>query len=354
MCVGAVIIGGAVVTSAVVGALSSSSAAGDAGNAQLSAAQTQVQYAREQLAAQIEQRQKAIEQAQKTAQISPEEISTISDLFKTRGLALDTSLSSIQAQQQALQKIDPSVQESGKNLYNLLTGQSAAVLAPLQEKQQRQRSDLMNRLSSQLGPGFMTSSAGIQALVQFDNESSITLNQAQMQAIQTVGSQYAGLAGLQQQGQASVGSQLQNAFNAAQATNITALQAYETATGRETNALLGAMGANPIQNAMVPNAQGNVIGVAGNPFAGGGALGQGISGIGSGIGQVGGQYLAGQNNLGLINAITNNGGVGTGLSSSIGGYQLPNLGPTFGSTIASGGYSSSLGAATATPNIPIF
>lgn len=314
---GAAVIGGG---TALAGGIMSANAQGAAGAAQLAAAKDALQ-------AQIQARTSGIAEAKASAAMSAGEIKSADQILQTRDQALSSSMASIQKQQTMLDQVAPNVQAAGQNLYSLLTGKSAEILAPMQTQLNNQRQQLVNKLSSQMGPGFMTSSAGMQALTQFDNQASLTLNSAQMSAIQTVGAQYGALAGLQQQGQAGITSSTMNAFSQAQTANTGVLQAYQFAQNRETGAVLGAMGSNQL----------NPFGVAasaGAPYAGQAALGGTISQLGQGIGAFGGS-LAG---MSMMNGA---GGGGAG-----GGGANPFAAST------GGGYSPSLGVNTSMPNLP--
>jgi hypothetical protein len=280
------IIGGLIGGAGAVGsALIQSGAAGSAGQAQLSAAQQEVQLAKQGLQQQIDARTSAITQAQAAAAMTPGEIQSINSILSTRDQSLSASMASLQKMQASVDSMSPATKAAGQNLYNLLTGQSAAILQPLQTQLNLQRQSLVNNLASQMGPGFMTSSAGIQALTTFDNQASMTLNTAQQNAIQTVGAQYGQLQGLTQQGQSAITSGIQSAFNQAQTATGMAEQGYQVGASRELSATLGAMSANPIGFQAPASAQQSVVGTAGLPFGGQTVLGQGIGQAGQGIGQ---------------------------------------------------------------------
>lgn len=331
----AALIGGG---AALAGGVANAIGQGQAGAAQAGAARDQVQLAREALQQQIQARNQGISQAQAAAAMSPAEINSISQLLSTREQALSASLSSINKQQTQLDQLDPNVKASGQNLYNLLTGQSAAILAPLQTSLNNQRQSMMDRLSSQMGPGFMTSSAGMMAMTQFDQQASLTLNSAQLNAIQTVGQQYGSLSGLQQQGQGAITSQTGSAFNSANAATSGALQAEQFGQNRMVTATLGAQSANQINPFGVPGAQQNVVDTAGAPYAGLGAIGGSLSGIGQGA-----------LNMGFLSSAMssyNNGNMGGGNSNPSGGNPNPFMGNSVG-------YSANLGVNTSMPNLPV-
>lgn len=82
-------------------------------------------------------------------------------------------------EREMLKAIDPAIVEMGKQTLELIQGKEAAILDPLRRNRNRQRDQLRETLKRQLGPGFETSSAGIEALSRFDTESSDLLTQTQ-------------------------------------------------------------------------------------------------------------------------------------------------------------------------------
>lgn len=89
----------------------------------------------------------------------------------------------IQRESQLLDAVDPAIMEAGKQAYAMLQGQEATTLGPLKQQRARDRQKLTETLRRQLGPGFETSSAGIEALSRFDEGTSSVLGQAQQNAI---------------------------------------------------------------------------------------------------------------------------------------------------------------------------
>lgn len=85
----------------------------------------------------------------------------------------------VQKQQALAESLSPNLIDIGKQLHGLLNGQSAPVLDNLKNQRALQRQQLVERMNQQMGPGGQTSSAGIQALNQFDTETSNVLSQAQ-------------------------------------------------------------------------------------------------------------------------------------------------------------------------------
>lgn len=256
---------------AVGGALISSNAATNAGNAQIAAQQQALQQ-------EIAQRAQTVSQATNAAQMSAGEISSTNQLLTTRDQQLSTQLGQIQKQQTQLDSIDPNVKAAGSDLYNLLTGHASNLIAPLQTQLNNQKTALQSQLASQLGPGYATSSAGIAALTAFDQQSAVTLSQAQQSAVQTATQTYGSLFGAQQGGQGNIFSQTGSAYGAAQQATGAALNEYNSVTARQESAVLGGTGAAPIN-------YGGPASVAGNSFAGAAQLGGGIAGAAQSVGQ---------------------------------------------------------------------
>lgn len=65
----------------------------------------------------------------------------------------------------------------------MMNGQEASILGPLHNQIANQRAQLVQQLAQQYGPGYASSSAGIQALNQFDQNAQMTLAQAQQSSI---------------------------------------------------------------------------------------------------------------------------------------------------------------------------
>lgn len=86
-------------------------------------------------------------------------------------------------QQKLVDSIDPALIESGKQLQQLIQGQSAPVLQNVKDQRQVQRQNLIDSLRQQLGPGAETSSIGMNQLQKFDMETSGLVNQTQQDYI---------------------------------------------------------------------------------------------------------------------------------------------------------------------------
>lgn len=93
---------------------------------------------------------------------------------------------SVSRDTQILNSLSPALVTAGQQANQLMQGQQAAVLKPMQQQQQVQRQQLQAQLAAQLGPGYATSSAGQQALQQFDMNTNTQTAQAQQSALSNV------------------------------------------------------------------------------------------------------------------------------------------------------------------------
>lgn len=180
---------------------------------------------------------------------SPQELAAL-------GQAYGAQQKQLSSDQQLLASIDPTIMEASKQALSLLRGDTAQSVAPELQARQAQRMKLLNNLRSQIGPGAETSSAGQQALNQFDMQT----NQLQSQLQQGSLGQ---LLGVSLSGRPNVNADIAGIGNIA--------QGYGNAASRLTNAYLGS-GQN-LLNAFTSTGQ-NVVNSAGAQFVGGQLQGQ--------------------------------------------------------------------------------
>lgn len=180
--VSSVLIGGAIAGGAV-SAIGQAEAGREAAAAQGRAARAQLgQAERERQDAEIRRREDiALRRESRDAALaalepSPEQIAQLNR-------AVELNEADIEQKQRLLDSADPALIEAGSQALQLLRGEEAATLSPLRRRRAEQREALVNRLRSQLGAGFETSTAGIQALNDFDAETDGVLVGAQDQAI---------------------------------------------------------------------------------------------------------------------------------------------------------------------------
>lgn len=178
-----------------------------------------------------------------------------------------------QAEKQLVETYGPAVLEQGQQLFQQLKGESAGVVKSYDSQRSRQREQLKQQLLERMGPDALTSSAGIQALNQFDTQTSEQRAGIEEQALSNSVSRLTSLS----QGQGGLSSIIGNAY---------------TSLGGMLNQIQGTLGNFQTRqvNAVTSTAPA-VIGTAGSENVGRMGLGQAIS---SGFGQLsnlGGQAM---------------------------------------------------------------
>lgn len=121
--------------------------------------------------AELEQ-QRADRQAALAAADNPHEIAQLEQMIRMneRDLA---------RREQLIASADPALIEAGKQALQLLQGKEAATLGVVRKQRDSQRKQLENTLRARLGTGFETSTAGIQALAAFDQQTDSLIAQEQ-------------------------------------------------------------------------------------------------------------------------------------------------------------------------------
>lgn len=160
---------------------------------------------------------------------SPQELNALTN-------ALGRQERALAKQEQIMAQIDPAILEASQQALQLLRGEEARSIAPLREQRQRDRQKLVDNLREQMGSGAETSTAGMQALNQFDQQTSQLMAQTQESAL-------GGLFGMGMQG-------VQGKLAQGQLTNqgigqIGQIgQAFGQSAGRVSGATLGALQGN--------------------------------------------------------------------------------------------------------------
>lgn len=199
--------------------------------------------------AQLAEARRTRELALEAAEPSPEELAQMNR-------AVELNEQDIARKTKLLESSDPAIIESGRQALRLLQGEEARTLDPIKRRRQEQRDRLNDRLRAQLGSGFQNSSAGIQAISRFDQETDSLLAQEQDRSLgRLLGvaertSQQQGLAG-------SVGraGTLANLFGGPSRRRVAAIQ------GTPITPFAGAQFAGELQQAR--NIQGLIGGVTG-------------------------------------------------------------------------------------------
>ena len=119
---------------------------------------------------------KAAKRAEEKALPSPQELAALEKSMKSAELTLER-------EQKLIEAVDPAIMEAGKQAYQMLQGKESEMLGPLRRQRERQKQQMKETLRRQLGPGFETSSAGIEALSKFDMDTSDLLANTQQKAV---------------------------------------------------------------------------------------------------------------------------------------------------------------------------
>lgn len=173
--------------------------------------------------------------------------------------SLEQQSSALERQSQLFASIDPAVLEASQQALKLMQGEEARSLGPLKNQRAQQRQALLDRLREQLGPGAETSTAGMQALNQFDQESAMVMNNAQQQSLSQ-------LFGMAQSGATSRGALNEGAQGIANIGN-----AFGNANARSNQTKLGALAGMQNNNAMIQRGFETLVNAQGGFAAGAGA-----------------------------------------------------------------------------------
>lgn len=236
--------------------------------------------------------------------------------------ALQDNKTALARDNSILDSIDPAIKESGTQALALLQGQQASVLGPIQAQQKLQRTALEQSLASSLGPDYAVSSAGRQALSQFDQNAELVTANAQQSSLGQ-------LLGVVQNTASNLNPVNNNAtaFNTLGNLNTEGFNMTNQVAQNKISAIYGNQGAQS-------GAANNQFTAAGNTGVPGAIVGQTVGNLGNtGIAGVA-SYLTSQNT-------PSNTGFGSGVSPTIstnsnGGYGIDlsqsNLGSIYGQT----------------------
>jgi len=289
---GAATIGGAVI--GTIGANKQADATREAGNAQLQAAREEIAAAKERQEKEIAERQRIQKMAMDAAVKSPTEIAAISRIIQLRDTAYNQQKAELDKQFAILDAADPAIKEAGSQLYSLMKGEQTKLMEPVLKNREVARQKLEAQLARTLGPGFRTTSAGIQALNNFDMGTDSVVSQVQQQAIDQATKVYSGGVTARNQSQSTA----TDVYRGIASLDTSAAAIEQAAKARETNAVIGATTAAPVNYGSVQDATRNAAAAAGAPFAGDIISGKNTSDLGGAIlnigANIGGQVLGNQ------------------------------------------------------------
>jgi len=155
----------------LTGSNKAANAAGKAAQAREAALRVATGYAREGLTSAETTGTRSLKDAQ-----SPQELRALTAALRQQETGLNR-------QAELFASLDPAILEASQQALKLLRGEDASALAPIKNQRAQQRQALLDRLREQLGPGAETSTAGIQALNQFDQETTNVMSGAQQQGL---------------------------------------------------------------------------------------------------------------------------------------------------------------------------
>jgi hypothetical protein len=261
----------------VIGAGAAVAGAIGSGNAQQAAAQQQQQEAQQQLQFEQQSRSQAQSYAETYGSIQPGEIQQLQTMINNQTASYNKGMAAIAQQKKMLAQAQPAIASAGQNLTNLMNGQSAAILGPLQQQLQLQRNQLTQSLASQYGSGWASTTNGIDAMMKFDNQSALITAQAQQSAIsnvsQSMSSLMASAPNIAQstnqlfQTLGNQGSQIAGAENAINSRTVGSLVSATNATPVNFNPSIGLAGANQVGSMSIFNSLGTMGSKFGSMFA---------------------------------------------------------------------------------------
>lgn len=270
----AAVAGGAIAAKA--GADRQADAMESAGNAQAAAARAETREATRRLEREIAERRRIEERAVEAASRTPNEIAALNRVIRLRDEAYSRQTAELNKQFEILDAADPGIKEAGSQLLGLMRGESTKMLEPVMRERSQQKAKLEAQLRRTLGPGFRTTSAGMEALNRFDEGTESVLFSTQDAAINRALSVYTG--GLNARGNTLATAQ--NAYSNINALDQTVLSTESGIANRQTGAIIQAPAAAPVNFGAIQEAKRNETATAAAPFAGEIARGQATSQLG--------------------------------------------------------------------------
>lgn len=283
---GVMMAGGAAVTA--IGASNQAKAAERAGNATTAAARAETEAANQRLRMELAERRRIEERATAAAVRTPNEIAAINRVIRMRDEAYLQQKTQIDKQFAALDAVDPAIKEAGTQLLGLVRGESTKMLDPVMKNRSQQKSKLESQLRRTLGPGFRTTSAGIEALARFDDGTEQLLFNTQDAAINRAMSVYNTGMGAR----ANAIGAAQNAYAGINALDQTVLSTESGIANRQTGAVIQGAASAPVNFGAIQEAKRGETAVAGAPFAGDMIRGQATS-------QIGGMVMGAASQIGM-------------------------------------------------------
>lgn len=262
-------------------------------------ADSQADAAQQIAMAQMQEQQRTRGLAMGAAQPSVEELQMMQSELSNWQRMNSFHASELERTQKTLNAIDPNIMESANQLHSLMTGGESASLNPLKSQRARERQSLESNLRNTMGAGYMSSTAGQQALAQHDQQTDEMMTTARFGAM----NQMAALGQSQAGTSATVGGSM-----------------------RATGGLLASMGNEYMgQNSSMVNRQIAAINATPTtPYAGAASTGQYLQG--GQQAQFGQQLLntgATMGMMGMAKQMPNTLGEGTSYTTGLSGGYVP-------------------------------
>lgn len=298
MAIGTAVLAGVAVAGTVAGAAVSihgqnaaADAANKAGAATAQASKDQLAFEERWAQLQLQERRRVEQQgvayALQYGKKSPEEMAATARLLTTKQQGLTAGLDALQREYQVYDQMDATVKEAGQQQLQLLKGQQAKILSPLLAQRDKQKQQVEAQLAAKLGPGFRTSSAGIEALTKFDAATDTLMAGAQQDALNQVSNIMTTAAAARP----NVLAEGQSIFQQAAGIDQAVSTAESNATSRMMTGVLSGFKQTPLDLGGLFSASNQVTQTAGAPFAGDVMQGQGQQ-------QLGGQLIGVGTNAG--------------------------------------------------------
>lgn len=164
-----------------------------------------------------------------------------------------------QLQQQITDVYGPAILEQGKVLFEQLRGQSSGVVKSFNNQRDRQKKQLQAQLIERMGPGALTSSAGVNAMNDFDQKTSDMSAQIEEQALNGAVNRVISLTG----GQDATSKGILNSYNSMSSLLNNIQTGYGNIQTRQANAAVGTAS--------------SVVGSAGSEYLGDIGMGRAIT-----------------------------------------------------------------------------
>lgn len=145
----------------------------------------------------------AAEKIRSAAAPTAGELAQLSSNVANQQRMMDVHEAALKRDEKVLGSMDANALAGGKQMNDMMKGKEAQILAPLKRQREIQRREREQQLSQQMGPGWQSSTAGMEQMNRFDNDTDMITQQAQTQAFNSL----AGFLGMNAQSRTSLQSE---------------------------------------------------------------------------------------------------------------------------------------------------